>query len=68
MNYTLKVEQIMETKLARIAEAVRNRPKERLTSLVHLVNMDTLEQCHHEMVYGNPQKGTDPHYALSTMV
>lgn len=52
MNCTLKVERIMETKLARIAEAVRNRPKERLTSLVHLVNVETLEQCHHEMVHG----------------
>ncbi len=42
----------METKLARIAEVVRNRPKERLTSLAHLVNVDTLERCHQEMARG----------------
>ena len=42
----------METKLTRIAEVVRNRPKERLTSLAHLVNEEMLERCHQEMARG----------------
>jgi group II intron reverse transcriptase/maturase len=39
----------METKLARIADTAKNKPKERFTSLVHLLNMEMLENCHHEL-------------------
>lgn len=36
----------METQLARIAEAARTRPKERMTSLAHLLNKQTLWDSH----------------------
>jgi group II intron reverse transcriptase/maturase len=39
----------METKLTRIAEVARTRPKERLTSLIHLIDETMLVDCHHEM-------------------
>jgi len=39
----------METKLARIAEAARKRPKEKFTSLAHLINEETIKECHKEM-------------------
>jgi hypothetical protein len=39
----------METKLARIAEVARTKPKERFTSLAHLLNEDMLRQCHQEL-------------------
>lgn len=39
----------METKLARIAEVARKRPKERFTSLVHLINYEMIVKCHHEL-------------------
>ena len=48
----------METKLKRIAEAARERPKERFTSLVHLVNEEMLEICHREMD-GSKAPGVD---------
>ena len=40
---------MLETKLARIAQVVRERPQERLTSLIHLINEETLMACHREM-------------------
>lgn len=39
----------METKLARIAEIAKAKPKERFTNLVHLVNETLLTQCHREL-------------------
>lgn len=39
----------METKLIRIAEVAKAQPKERFTSLAHLINEDALKQCHQEM-------------------
>lgn len=39
----------METKLKRIAEAARMRPDEKFTSLAHLINEETIKECHREM-------------------
>ena len=39
----------METKLARIAAVAKNKPEERFTSLIHLINREMLIQCHQEM-------------------
>lgn len=39
----------METKLRRIAEIAKAKPKERFTSLIHLINAETLVECHKEM-------------------
>ncbi len=39
----------METKLTRIAEIAKTRPKEKFTSLAHLINEEMLVQCHVEM-------------------
>jgi RNA-directed DNA polymerase len=42
----------METKLIRIAEVAKASPKEKFTSLAHLINKDTLRQSHMEMSSG----------------
>ncbi len=39
----------METKLLRIANAARNKPTGKFSSLVHLINKEMLTLCHHEM-------------------
>ena len=39
----------METKLARIAEVARARPKETFTSLAHLINAEMIKACHKQM-------------------
>ena len=39
----------METKLARIAEVARVRPKETFTSLAHLINAEMIKTCHKQM-------------------
>lgn len=39
----------METKLTRIAEVARLRPEEKFTSLAHLINEETIIECHKEM-------------------
>ena len=39
----------METKLARIAEIAKERPKEKFTSLYHLLNKEMFLQCHREL-------------------
>ncbi|MED1866045.1 group II intron reverse transcriptase/maturase [Fictibacillus nanhaiensis] len=39
----------METKLLRIAEIAKSDPKMKFTSLAHLLNKQTLSQCHHEL-------------------
>lgn len=42
-------EKQMATQLERIAEVARTRPKEKFTSLIHLINKETLIRCHEEM-------------------
>lgn len=39
----------METKLTRIAEAARMRPDEKFTSLIHLINEESIKECHRKM-------------------
>jgi RNA-directed DNA polymerase len=39
----------METKLTRIAEVAKEKPKERFTSLVHLIDETMLKECHGKM-------------------
>lgn len=39
----------METKLRRIAEVAKSKPNEKFTSLIHLINEETLIQSHNEM-------------------
>ena len=39
----------METKLLRIAELAKSDPKMKFTSLAHLLNVQSLIQCHHEL-------------------
>ena len=39
----------METKLARIAQIAKERPKEKFTSLAHLIDEDMLLECHKEL-------------------
>ncbi len=39
----------METKLERIAQIARTKPQEKFTSLIHLINKETLLKCHREM-------------------
>jgi len=48
----------METKLARIAAVAKAKPKERFTSLIHLINKEMLIQCHEEMD-GKKASGVD---------
>ena len=48
----------METKLERIAEIARTKPKERFTSLAHLINIEVLIACHKEM-NGKKASGVD---------
>lgn len=42
-------ERIMQTKLERIAKVAKENPKERFTSLIHLINEETLIYSHNEM-------------------
>jgi len=39
----------MDTKLEGIAKAAKLRPDEKFTSLMHLINEETIKQCHSEM-------------------
>lgn len=39
----------METKLKRIAEVAKTKPNEKFTSLIHLINKESLIQCHNQM-------------------
>jgi len=48
----------MYTKLERIAEIARNKPKDKFTSLMHLVNKEMLIICHNELG-GNKATGVD---------
>ncbi|TJX12530.1 hypothetical protein E9840_12530, partial [Tissierella creatinini] len=40
----------METKLERIAEVAKLNPNERFTSLIHLINKESLIQSHNDMM------------------
>ena len=42
----------MKTKLERIAEVAKEKPNEKFTSLVHLINEEMIANCHKEMVKG----------------
>lgn len=46
---TRRGEKRMSTTLARIAEIAKERPKEKFTSLAHLLNEDFLKECHREL-------------------
>lgn len=46
---THRSRELMETKLARIAEIARNKPKEVFTSLYHYLNKEMLLRCHREL-------------------
>jgi retron-type reverse transcriptase len=48
----------METKLIRIAEIAKEKPKDVFTSLYHLLNTKMLTQCHNELA-GNKATGID---------
>lgn len=48
----------VQTKLARIAEIAKEKPKEQFTSLYHLLNEELLTQCHRELD-GNKATGVD---------
>jgi group II intron reverse transcriptase/maturase len=39
----------LETKLAMIAKVAKEKPKEKFTSLIHLINVEMLMECHHEL-------------------
>ena len=44
------------TKLDRIAELAKQKPNEKFTSLIHLINKEMLIQCHNE-INGNKATG-----------
>lgn len=46
----------METKLSRIAELAKSNPNMKFTSLVHLLDEESLKRCHHELP-GNKAMG-----------
>lgn len=48
----------MSTKLERIAEIAKEKPKEKFTSLIHLIDKEMLMQCHKEFK-GNKAIGID---------
>lgn len=51
----MKEQNIMETKLARIAKISKERPQEVFTSIYHFLNKDLLMMCHKEL---NGKKAT----------
>ena len=48
----------METQLAKIAQVAKEKPNEKFTSLIHLINESSLTQCHYEMKV-NKASGVD---------
>ncbi|WP_243175681.1 hypothetical protein [Clostridium gasigenes] len=48
----------METKLIRIAEIAKEKPKEKFTSLYHYINKEMLLNCHKQLL-GNKATGID---------
>lgn len=54
----IKQRNTMETKIARIAEISKTRPKEVFTSIYHLLNKELLILCHREL-NGNKATGVD---------
>lgn len=57
-NPTLRGEIELEAKLLKIAQIAKERPQEQFTSLVHLLNEETLHMCHQELK-GNKAVGVD---------
>lgn len=56
----------METKLIKIAELAKTNPKMKFTSITHLINEESLIQCHHELPSGKAtgiEKVTKEEYA-----
>lgn len=49
----------METKLERIAKVAKSKPNEKFTSLIHLINKETLIQCHNEMKVNKASGGDE---------
>lgn len=58
MHYTNGGRKGMETKLERIAKAAEMRPEEKFTSLIHLINEESIKECHKEMLK-NKAAGVD---------
>ena len=54
----MKQQNMMETKLTKIAEISRTKPKEIFTSIYHFLNKDLLMTCHKELS-GNKATGID---------
>jgi hypothetical protein len=48
----------VETKLIKIAEIARQKPKEKFTSLYHYINKEMLLKCHKQLL-GNKATGID---------
>lgn len=48
----------METKLERIAKVAKEKPNEKFTSLIHLINKEMIIKCHEEM-NGRKASGVD---------
>lgn len=48
----------MDTKLERIAKIAKDKPEEGFTSLIHLINKETLIECHKDM-NGKKSSGVD---------
>ncbi|GAC40733.1 hypothetical protein [Paenibacillus popilliae] len=48
----------LKTKLVKIAQVARERPKEQFTSLIHLLDEKALHMCHQELK-GNKAVGVD---------
>jgi RNA-directed DNA polymerase len=48
----------LDTKFDRIAKVAKENPKEKFTSLIHLINKETLTKCHKEMA-SNKASGVD---------
>jgi retron-type reverse transcriptase len=57
-NYHTQRWNQLETKLARIAQVAKERPKEKFTSLAHLLNVEMLTKWHRELS-GNKASGID---------
>ena len=45
----MEVEELVETELKRIAEIIARHPDDKLQTLVHLINKETLKYCHQTM-------------------
>jgi RNA-directed DNA polymerase len=57
-NATLEVGKTLETKLTRIAELAKRRPRVKLQTLIHAIDEEALKACHRELK-GNKAAGID---------